>query len=108
MACRGVVMSELPVACTLSPEALTTRRQGLLAELLRRANSHEQLSDGHRLSFPTTDEMLSLILKTVQAERQCCEFLRFHIILEPGGGPVSLQLTGPPGTREFLSALLEA
>ena len=33
-------MADLPVACTLSPEALVTRRQGLLAELLRHADAH--------------------------------------------------------------------
>ena len=101
-------MSDLPVACTLSPEALPTRRQGLIAELTRRAETHEELPSGHRLSFAATDETLSIIVKAVASERHCCPFLRFQITLEPGGGPVALELTGPPGTREFLSALLES
>jgi hypothetical protein len=28
--------------------------------------------------------------------------------VEPGGGPVRLTLSGPPGTREFLAALVES
>ncbi len=43
----------------------------------------------------------------VSAERQCCRFLRFGITVEPDNGPVFLELTGPPGTREFIAALLE-
>jgi hypothetical protein len=100
-------MPDLPVACTLGPAALAARRQGLLAELWRGAEAHEELVNGYRLSFPCTDHTLTLVLKAVEAERRCCEFLRFQITVEPGGGPVSLELTGPSGTREFLAALLE-
>jgi hypothetical protein len=28
--------------------------------------------------------------------------------VEHDGGPISLELTGPPGTREFMSALFDA
>ena len=101
-------MPDLPVACTLTPEALTTRRQGLLAELLRRAEAHEELDNGHRLSFPASDETLALLAKAVTAERHCCQFLRFQITVEPGTGPVTLELTGPEGTREFMAALLSS
>jgi hypothetical protein len=101
-------MSELPVACTLSPEALLARRQGLLADLLRRADAHEGLANGHPLSFAASDETLTLIVRTVAAERHCCQFLRFQITVQPGGGPITLELTGPDGTREFLSAMFES
>jgi hypothetical protein len=101
-------MADLPVACTLDPDALAARRQGLLSKLLRSAHAHQELPDGHRLSFAATDETLAVIAKAVAAERRCCEFLRFQITVEPGGGPVLLELTGPQGTREFLSALLES
>jgi hypothetical protein len=72
-----------------------------------RAERREDLADGHRLTFSSTDETLELILRTVTAERRCCEFLQFQVTVAPAGGPVSLDLTGPPGTREFLSALFE-
>jgi hypothetical protein len=100
-------LASLPVACTLGPTALAARRQGLLSELLRRAETHEELPDGHRLSFVPAEDTLALILKTVEAERQCCRFLRFQITVEADGGPVSVELTGPRGTREFVAALFE-
>ena len=100
-------MSELPIACTLGPASLKARREGLLADLLRRADRHEELPDGHRLRFHGADDIISAIARAVEAERQCCRFLRFAIAAEPDCGPVTLDLTGPAGTREFLSALLE-
>ena len=101
-------MTDLPVACTLSPDALRARREGLLSGLLARADEHEELPEGHRLRFASGRDTLSLIARTVEAERECCRFLRFEIVVEPDGGAISLELTGPSGTREFVSALLES
>ena len=101
-------MIDLPVACTLSADALKTRRQGLLSALLGRAEYHEELPDGHRLRFASAPDTLSLLARTVEAERECCRFLTFQIVVEPEGGPIWLELTGPPGTREFVSALFES
>ena len=101
-------MTDLPVACTLSSEALKTRREGLLSDLIGRADGHEELPDGHRLRFASAPDTLSLLARTVEAERECCRFLTFQIVVEPEGGPIWLELTGPPGTREFVSALFES
>ena len=101
-------MPYLPVACTLSPAALRARREGLLAALLRAADGHDELPDGHRLCFPGTDEMLALVGRAVLSERQCCRFLQFAIVVTPDDGPITLELSGPPGTREFIAAMLES
>jgi hypothetical protein len=98
-------MSDLPVVCTLGPETLKIRRENLFADLLRRVESHEPLPDGYRLRFAVSNEVLALIARTIDAERRCCQFLRFQLTVEPAGGPVVLDLTGPPGTREFVGAL---
>ena len=100
-------MTNLPIVCTLSPAAIRARREGLLSELVRRATAHEVLEDGHRLQFAADDDALFVIARAVDAERQCCRFLRFRVTVEPDGGPISLELTGPAGTREFVSALLD-
>jgi len=101
-------VTNLPIACSLTPAAIRARREGLLSELLRRASAHQELQDGHRLEFAAEDDALFTIARAVNAERQCCRFLRFHVTVEPDGGPILLELSGPPGTREFLSALLDS
>jgi hypothetical protein len=99
-------MADLPIICSLTPEALRARREGLLSDLLRRADAQEELPNGLRLRFPAADGTLSTLATTIEAERHCCRFLRFGIDVEPDGGPIFLELSGPPGTREFVTALL--
>jgi hypothetical protein len=100
-------MAERPIVCTLSPDVLQTRRQGLLADLLQRAQSHELTPDGLRVAFSADGETLATIARVVDAERQCCRFLRFVITVAPDGGPLTLELSGPDGTRQFLAGLLQ-
>ena len=98
-------MTDLPVVCTLGPETLKIRRENLLADLLQQVDSHQPLPDGYRLRFAVSEDVLSLITQTIDAERRCCRFMRFQLTVEPADGPVVLDLTGPPGTREFVAAL---
>ena len=100
-------MSELPIVCTLGPDALRARRQGLLTALVQQSSGTEVLPDGLRLRFVPSGETLSKITETVEAERHCCRFLRFAITVEPDEGAITLDLTGPEGTREFVAALLD-
>jgi hypothetical protein len=100
-------MPDLSIFCTLTPEALRARRDGLLTGLLRIADGREELPTGLRLRFAPMAETLSTIARAVEDERHCCRFLRFTMTVEPDGGPVFLELSGPPGTREFVAALLE-
>jgi hypothetical protein len=101
-------MPDPPIVCSLTPDTLRARREGLLAELVRRAEGRDELPQGLRLRFsPPAEETLCAIAKVVEAERHCCRFLRFVVTIEPDGGPMLLELSGPPGTREFVAALLE-
>lgn len=97
---------ELPVVCTLTPATIATRKAGLLRGLVRQAEGREDTADGMRLRLPS--DALSAVVAAVDAERQCCRFLRFQVTVEPDRGPIWLLLTGPPGTREFLDALIES
>jgi hypothetical protein len=99
-------MTDLPVVCSLDPAALTARREGLLAQLMQRATNHQDLADGHRFQFDPSGETLALIAGAIDAERRCCRFLRFNVVVEPDEGPVFVDVTGPSGTREFLAGLL--
>jgi hypothetical protein len=96
---------DLPVVCTLTPAAMATRKAALLPGLVRRAESREDIPDGIRFRFPA--DAWSALAATIEAERQCCRFLKFEITVEPDGGPIWVSLSGPHGTREFLTALIE-
>jgi hypothetical protein len=101
-------MTDLPIACTLTPNDLRDRRADLLPALLERADSHEPLADGYRIRFKPGEDVLAAIAQTIEAERHCCRFLRFVVTVEADEGPILLEVTGPRGTREFLEGLVSA
>ena len=100
-------MTELPIACTLSEDSLRARGSGLLAQVAHCASAITKIPAGYRLEFTAEPDTLSLLAMMIEAERQCCRFLRFDLRVEPNIGPVSLELTGPEGTQAFLEALFE-
>ena len=101
-------MTEPPIVCTLGPEALKARKAGLLARVAGLSNHTVKIGGGYRFEFTPDRETLSLIAEMIDAERQCCRFLRFDLIVEPDFGPLSVEVTGPSGTQEFLDTLLES
>lgn len=101
-------MSEIPIACALTPAEITARRAALLPGLLARADERTTLSDGFRWRFVASGDCLAAAAEIIDPERQCCRFLRFVLTVEPGGGPMWLEITGPQGTSEFLESLLHA
>jgi hypothetical protein len=100
--------SDLPIACTLTPEELRRGREALLPGVIARAEAHERLADGFRFRFTADAELMAAIAGMIDAERRCCRFLRFQLTAEPDEGPVWLEVTGPPGTDEFLAGWVPA
>jgi hypothetical protein len=100
-------MNQLPIACTLGPEAVKARRDDLIGGLVRRADQRLDLPDGYRVRFASGADLLPEIARVIGIERQCCRFLTFQLTIEPDGGPIWLEFTGPPGTREFLAGLMD-
>jgi len=97
-------VDELPVACTLTEPELAARRAGVLTAIRRDQQEARWLPDGVALRFTAEPARLAMLAAFVDLERRCCAFLRFRLTVEPGGGPVWLELTGPPGARDFLAA----
>ena len=98
--------SDLPIACTLTAEELDQRRGSLLPGVLARAQGHEPVDGGFRFRFKTEPGLLAVLAGMMEAERHCCRFLRFQVSAEPDEGPVYLDVTGPPGTSDFLAGWL--
>jgi hypothetical protein len=98
--------ARLPIACTLTPAEFAGTRNGLLPGLLAKANAKEHVAGGCRWRFLPQADLLKEVGAVIEAEHRCCRFLRFVLLVEPGDGPVWLEVTGPEGTDNFLSTLL--
>ena len=99
-------MKELPIACELTPAEIAARREGLLPGLLALAQERVTIGNGLRWRFAPSAEFLTAAAKTIDAERQCCRFMKFLLTVEPDSGDMWLEITGPPGTAEFLNTLM--
>jgi hypothetical protein len=97
---------DLPVACGLKPTELAARRGGLLPGLAARASASAPIDGGRAWRFDFASGLLAEIASVVEAEHRCCPFLRFALTVTPGDGLVTLEVTGPEGTKEFLESLL--
>ena len=100
-------MADAPIACSLSTDELGARRVQLLPGLAAAATRIDDLTDGYRLTFAPTSGVLETIARVIDAERQCCRFLRFQLTCEQDAAPITLDVTGPAGTRGFLEELLD-
>lgn len=93
----------LPIACTLSDPQMAHRRVEILTGVLREAREIEPLADGYRWRFPSSPGIFNRLGMVIDAERECCRFLTFHMRADPELGDVVLEVTGPEGTKAFLS-----
>jgi len=63
-------MTDLPIVCTLTPDALRARRAGLLSDLLQRAEGREDIADGLLLRFAPAGETLATIARAIEGLRR--------------------------------------
>lgn len=84
------------------PVAERAAHFALIQRLLSAAVAREDAPTGLFLTFEA--ERLEEIARFVVNERKCCPFLNFELIARGSTDRVTLRLTGPEGTGEFLKA----
>jgi hypothetical protein len=93
-----------PIACNLKAlnPAERARHEALSEKLRAAAVARQELPDG--LSFRLNPSAMTLeeVAAWVAAERRCCPFLDFRILVEREAGGLQLALTGRQGVKEFL------
>lgn len=95
--------SNLPVACSLMDSELQERRRTVLEKVRSVVSEVKELEHGFIYRFPSGGAWIRELANLIELEHQCCPFLKFSITVEPGDGPVWLEMTGPHGTKEFLA-----
>ena len=94
------------VACNLTALEFQERRRGGLRKIRGAVVEVKELENGYAYRFPSDVAWVAELANLITLERQCCPFLRFSIHLEPGMGPIWLELSGPEGTKDFLNSIL--
>jgi hypothetical protein len=104
---------EPPVSCgpcSLSIREVREQRRKVLPELVAEAqvvsglkkHTVTGLKTGLRLRFQYRNGLMTRLASFADAERGACSVLQLKLMISPGGGWVTLDVTGPEGTREML------
>jgi hypothetical protein len=99
-------LDKLPTACSLTSAELREREATLLAQFRAAIVKTEELQDGYAFHIPGDGERIRQVAELIVAERECCPFLVFEVSALPNMGPVTVRVSGPAGTKQFLSSLL--
>lgn len=96
-------MNTSPLACNMAvftPAERESHIQNTL-QLYQTVQDIHEAENGYEFLFPHTTEMAKLT-EFISNEKLCCPFLEFTLRIVPNEKPISLTLTGPEGTQEFL------
>ena len=91
-----------PVACCLTDSEFRKREATLLAQFKSAVIATEELPDGYVFRVPGDKRSMNVVWQLIVAERECCPFLTFELTAQPNMGQVSVRVTGPVGTKDFL------
>lgn len=96
-------MNSIPLACDMTVFTATERESHIqnTLQLYRTVQAISETPDGFEFIFPG-DTNLSTVVEFISNERKCCPFLEFSLSVTTVGEPMSLALTGPDGTGDFL------
>jgi hypothetical protein len=97
---------QIPLACNMSVFTLAERELHVQTtrELFQSLQAIRNTEHGYEFSFPSSSEIITSMAEFISRERLCCPFLEFTLQLPPGDEPITLLLTGPEGTQDFLRA----
>jgi hypothetical protein len=98
-------LDKLPLACSLTGAELREREAALLVQFRAAIIKTEELQDGYAFHIPGDGERIRQA-ELIGAERESCPFLVFEVSALPNMGPVIVRVSGPTGTKEFLTSLL--
>jgi hypothetical protein len=97
-----------PLVCNMDVFTPAERENHIrtTTQLFQHVQTIHEVENGFEFMFPNFDaaENLTQLAEFIFNERRCCPFLEFTLKITPNDAPISLLLTGPEGTQEFLRA----
>jgi hypothetical protein len=94
-----------PLSCKLTTRELQERKVTVIANLKALVLERKESADGFSYKFDGKDEILDLINDFIKTERMCCDFFTFQLTVEDGSA--TLAISGPPGTKDFITHEIE-
>ena len=98
------ITQNTPLICDMNVFTSIERAQHIQStlELYQTVQGIHEVPNGFEFIFPNGTASITKLAEFISNERLCCPFLEFTLRIMPNDEPISLTLTGPEGTREFL------
>lgn len=98
--------TDSPLVCNMNvfTSAQRDAHMQTTIELIHGVQSVRGIENGYEFRFPNETQFITMLAEFISNERLCCPFLEFNMHISSNQEPISLSLTGPIGTREFLRA----
>ena len=93
-------MTELPIACTLTPDGMTARVALIAALASDGLLDRTSTASGVRVRLRDTPDVERRTRELVAAETECCAFLDFELARD--GGDLVLEISGPADARPVI------
>jgi hypothetical protein len=96
----------IPLACNMdvfTPAQRDLHIQGTV-RLMQSVQGIQEAENGYEFTLANETELIHKVAEFISNERLCCPFLNFTLHVNSLGEPISLSLTGPVGTQDFLRA----
>ena len=99
-------ISDTPLVCNMGVFTPGERENHIQSttRLYRSVQDIHEVENGHGFIFPNETGIITRLGEFISNERRCCPFLGFTLKITSSTAPISLFLTGPEGTQEFLRA----
>ena len=98
--------SEPALVCNMNVFSPAQRESHIhsTTQLVHAIQHVKEVEHGYEFTFPKQMELIVGLAEFIVNERLCCPFLNFTLHVPANSEMLSLALTGPLGTREFLQA----
>jgi len=91
------------LTCKLTSAELQQCKATVLASLRKQMLERKELPNGYAFKFSGNDQTVDELTSFIKTERQCCDFFTFNLSVSGDGSEAWLQLTGPEGSKDFIT-----
>ena len=93
--------------CSLSGPELIKRKAALQEEVFSNVLKTQEEETGYRFHFKFDENFLVKLTDYMLAEKKCCPFFRFELMIGEGKEGIELAVSGPEGAKAMIGDLIE-
>lgn len=95
------------IVCQLSSEELRHRRYNMIKKLKDLVKERTETNSSVLYKFESSDNIIDLLTDFIKAERLCCSFFSFTLLVGYDDEFIWLDLSGPEGVIEFIKTEID-